>query len=100
MNYIAELEREKAHSDGMTAAAAMWMHRAQSAERQLFECQAMLVHAAGGTIEVPRETVLILPDLELIRDELPERFSMRFRVRRKSDAAAPCSAFDTGSGTR
>lgn len=80
MNYIEELEREKAHSDAMSAAALMWMEKAKALERMIFA----LVHAAGGRINVPLETMHMLPRLELVMSEDPSNYLLEFRTQLRS----------------
>lgn len=63
MNYIDELEREKAHADQMADMAQLWMDRAQWAERTL----AVVVKAAGGKVVVPRDDLIDGPRLELVK---------------------------------
>lgn len=81
MNLIDELEREKTHADNMAAAAQMWMHKAQEYERVI----AALVHATGGRITVGLETMHIIPELELIKFEDPDKFAVVFETRNPSN---------------
>ncbi len=87
MNYIDELEREKAHSDTMKAAAQMWMNRTQEAQRQIIA----LVHGAGGQIKVAPDTLYELPHLtlEIYRDFANNLvvFQTRHSRRKKGQAA-------------
>lgn len=83
LNYIAELEREKAHSDGQTAAAQYWMSRAVKAERVLLERTIALVQATGGEIIVHLSDFNMLPICELVIDDQPHDMTVRFKVRQK-----------------
>lgn len=75
MNYIDEFEREKAHSDAMTAMAAHWMERHSQLERTL----AIVVHAAGGEVVVHRDDVSAGERLALSREERMDDLTWRFR---------------------
>lgn len=85
MNYIDELEREKAHGDAMKAAAALWMHRAEQLEHTI----AVLTLAAGGEIVVNLNDVEPMDRLELIRESLPADHAFAFRARRRPQLAEP-----------
>lgn len=79
-----DLLREAAYAARMSELAQYWMARAQNAERRQLQVAAMLVHAAGGSIELGIETMGIAPELELIREENPANLSMVWRTRRAS----------------
>jgi hypothetical protein len=90
MNYIEELEREKAYAESMANAAKIWMYRARKAEQNEALMIAALTHAAGGKIEVFHDTLMIAPKLELIHEYLPHNLSWTFRTR-KAPATCPGS---------
>lgn len=83
MNLVDELEREKAHSDGMKAAAEMWMAKALQLERDMLHSRMALVEAAGGEIVLSRTALGDLPGLELIMHEEPHNNTIVLRTRRK-----------------
>lgn len=80
MNLIDELEREKAHSDGMKAAAEMWMRKAQDAQRTI----ANLVLAAGGRIDVYLHQLQDIDEIDMVMEEDLANFAITFRARRKN----------------